>query len=410
MGPRALNLAASAAVAGHCFPVGRSGGKGVATSVGQVLATFPVYFPVDAGVAVATAAIPSIRQRTRVGTTVASTVWGRRPRCGGAGCLPNPGGVTPTATLPLAAAVSSAVIAAIRTRCRRRRRLQPLLRRVLRLVIGLVTDSASQIPPELAARLGVEVVPVIVAIDGIEYREGIDLDADAFWNRFSGGALPEVTTSQPPPGAFVETYERLSRAGADEILSVHVGSAHSGTLNSARLAAAEVDVPITLVDTATASFGVACCVWEAATRLAVGATAREAAAHAEAIATTVGTTFVIQALDFARRGGRFDGVLPEEHEGVVVLGGVGGAIDVLATGRTFDEVCDRMVAPFLASGGPIRAGVCLADEATLPFTEAIEARLRDAPVEVELVRYRVGPSIAAHTGPGTAGGFWYPLS
>ena len=93
----------------------------------------------------------------------------------------------------------------------------------------------------------------------------------------------------------------------------------------------------------------------------------------------------------------------------MVLGGVGGAIDLLATGRSVDELCDLMVAPFVADGVPIRAGVSLADPATAVFTEGIEARLRADPRCVDLVRYRVGPSIAAHTGPGTAGGFWYPV-
>ncbi len=80
---------------------------------------------------------------------------------------------------------------------------------------------------------------------------------------------------------------------------------------------------------------------------------------------------------------------------------------VVAASTTVDGLCDQMTERFLADGGPIRAGVCLADPATLPFTLGLEQRLRDADVEVEMVRYRVGPSIAAHTGPGTAGGFWY---
>lgn len=57
-GPAGANLASSAAVAGHCYPLGRSGGKGVSTSIGQVIGTFPVYLPLDIAVGVATAAMP----------------------------------------------------------------------------------------------------------------------------------------------------------------------------------------------------------------------------------------------------------------------------------------------------------------------------------------------------------------
>ena len=276
-------------------------------------------------------------------------------------------------------------------------------------MIALVTDSASQIPADLAERLGVTVIPMTVSVDGIDYLEGVDLHADDFWDRFVDGDLPDVATSQPNPGEIAKIYERLAAEGATEIVSVHVGAEHSGTLNAARMAAASVDATVHLVDSATASFGVTCCVWEAASALAAGAGGAEAADRARATASTIGTTFIIQALDFARKGGRLARQLADDHDGVVVLGGLGGAIDVLATGHTIDELCDQMVAPFLAEGRAIRAGVSLADPATAVFAEGIEARLRASDLCVDLVRYRVGPSIAAHTGPGTAGGFWYPI-
>jgi glycerol-3-phosphate acyltransferase PlsY len=110
-GPDGANLAAAAAVVGHCHPVGRSGGKGVATSVGQVLGTFPRYLPVDIGVAALTATAPGVKQRSFVATAVASTTWvvgsvvaWRRGWPTGTDD-PAPG------SLPLAAAASSAVIA-----------------------------------------------------------------------------------------------------------------------------------------------------------------------------------------------------------------------------------------------------------------------------------------------------------
>ena len=74
-GERGANIAATAAVIGHCHPLGRRGGKGVATSIGQVIGTFPVYLPVDVVVAVSTAALPWFRRRTEVAATVASAVW-----------------------------------------------------------------------------------------------------------------------------------------------------------------------------------------------------------------------------------------------------------------------------------------------------------------------------------------------
>jgi glycerol-3-phosphate acyltransferase PlsY len=111
-GPLGGHLAGTASVVGHCYPVwtGFRGGKGVAASVGQCLATFPAYFPIDAAVAAVTVAMPWWRQRAFTATLVSSVcwvvggvVWWRR----GIGNLWGP---RPTVALPLAAAASSAVI------------------------------------------------------------------------------------------------------------------------------------------------------------------------------------------------------------------------------------------------------------------------------------------------------------
>ena len=71
-------------------------------------------------------------------------------------------------------------------------------------MIGLVTDSNAQLPDELVARYGVEVVPLTVTVDGVDHLEGVDLDADAFYAAFDAaeGPAPQVATSQPSPGRF----------------------------------------------------------------------------------------------------------------------------------------------------------------------------------------------------------------
>jgi acyl phosphate:glycerol-3-phosphate acyltransferase len=107
------HLAGTAAVVGHCYPVwnGFRGGKGVAASVGQCLATFPAYFPIDLAVAAITVSNPRWRQRAFAATAVSSVcwvlgglVWWRRG-------WRNLWGPRPSLGLPLAAAASSAVIA-----------------------------------------------------------------------------------------------------------------------------------------------------------------------------------------------------------------------------------------------------------------------------------------------------------
>lgn len=111
-GPGA-NLAATAAVVGHCLPIwnGFQGGKGVATSVGQVLATFPPYLPIDAAIAVSATQIPGVPRPAFTATAVASCVWVLAATIAWRRGLPNAWAAPADATLPLTAAVSSGVIA-----------------------------------------------------------------------------------------------------------------------------------------------------------------------------------------------------------------------------------------------------------------------------------------------------------
>ena len=113
-GDPGAHVAGVAAVVGHCYPTrGRRGGKGIATSAGQLLATLPAFAPFEAVVGVTTGALvrPGRPGRRALATTVVacaawiggSIVWWRRR-------LPNGWGVEPTRALPLASAASSAVV------------------------------------------------------------------------------------------------------------------------------------------------------------------------------------------------------------------------------------------------------------------------------------------------------------
>ncbi len=111
-GPALAQVASTSAVIGHCHPVwsGFRGGKGVATGVGQVLATFPAFFPFDIAVALVTAVVPRWKQRAFTTTTVASVSWVGLALLWWRRGLSNLWGPTPTLALPLGAAVSSTVI------------------------------------------------------------------------------------------------------------------------------------------------------------------------------------------------------------------------------------------------------------------------------------------------------------
>jgi DegV family protein with EDD domain len=116
----------------------------------------------------------------------------------------------------------------------------------------IVTDSAVDLPEEMFAQFNIERMPLLISFGAETLRSGLDIQPEEFYRRLAASAqLP--TTSQPSPGEFVELYRRVGQADRD-ILSIHISSGLSGTINSARQAAQQCpDLNITHVDTKTLS-------------------------------------------------------------------------------------------------------------------------------------------------------------
>ncbi len=113
--------------------------------------------------------------------------------------------------------------------------------------VGIVTDSACDLPEEIIRAHGIKVVPLVLVRGEEILRDGVDISADEFHQALRRkGDLP--TTSQPPPGAFVDAYARAAEE-AEEVVGIMVGSNLSGTLASAKAAALHFDgAPVHLVD------------------------------------------------------------------------------------------------------------------------------------------------------------------
>ncbi len=267
--------------------------------------------------------------------------------------------------------------------------------------IRVVTDSNTMLPAFLVDRFEVTVVPLQVIVAGEPVAES-SLDVDAFWDQLRRGVV--VTTAAPSPGDFVAAYEAAAQSGADAVLSVHIGSMYSGTLNAARIAAANTAVAITLVDTGAVSFAAGLCVWRAAEALAAGASADAAADVARGVGTQVGSAFTVGDVDRARRGGRLD---PGAADGIAVMASAGPDMFQLGVAveaaDAIDAICDYV------SRQPVGLRVGVGDAAAATAAAELEARVLALPNVDETIRYVVGPSVAAHTGSGTFGVVFHPL-
>jgi DegV family protein with EDD domain len=169
----------------------------------------------------------------------------------------------------------------------------------------IVTDSGCDLnlTAEQQAELDIHVVPLSVTLGDATYSESPELDAASFYSRLeTAKGLP--TTSQPSSGEFAEVYRKLAQ-DSPPILSIHISSGLSGTLNSARTAAAEVpEAAVTFFDTKTLSVGSGWMVEAAARAFRAGWSMERVLPLLERIRAATETLFTLQELKYLIHGGR----------------------------------------------------------------------------------------------------------
>ena len=268
---------------------------------------------------------------------------------------------------------------------------------------AVVIDSAAYLPESLIEQYGLLVAPLSVEIDGEQFLEGLDITADEFYGRV--GSAKSVSTSQPAPGRFVELYRQAAKEGAEEIVSIHIGSSISGTVQSATLASESSPVPVRVIDTGQASFAEGLCVWEAIDALVEGKSVAGMTERVQAASKGVGNTFVVRALDLAKRGGRLASG-EEAPPGIPVMALTGGGMKVLGSATTVDEAVEAMaghVGAAARDAGSRKLRVGVGHGAAPEIAAALRSRIEGMEGIEEIVEYVVGPVIGAHTSAGTAG-------
>ena len=122
-------------------------------------------------------------------------------------------------------------------------------------LVKIVTDSSSDIPPEVTQELGITVIPLYVRFGDEVYRDGVDISADQFYAKLvHSHILPK--TSTPSPGDFAKIYNQLATE-TDSILSIHLSTRYSSALNAAMVAKDYVSEGCTVrvIDSKSVSMG-----------------------------------------------------------------------------------------------------------------------------------------------------------
>ena len=276
---------------------------------------------------------------------------------------------------------------------------------------AVVVDSTADFPEAPERFPNWRVVPLYVRFGDASFRDYVELGPDEFYRRLrSAPVLP--TTSQPTPADFLAVYREL--AGCRRILSLHVSGRLSGTVESARAAAAELDggERVRVIDSESASAAIAMLGLAVQRRLARGTSDAELDELLARYRREARVVFTVDTLDYLARGGRIGRaralagellhvkpILRIENGEVVPVKRVrGNQKAFLEFAREFDASA--------ANRPGLRAGIAHADapDRAAALRELVRRTRPDAQVEHVT---SLGAVLGTHSGPGAVGLFWF---
>ena len=272
------------------------------------------------------------------------------------------------------------------------------------MTVRIVTDSAADIPSEVAGAEGITVVPLTIRFGDESFVSGVELSTEQFWQKLrSSTAAP--TTAAPSAGDFQETFEKLLADGADGIVALHLSSKLSATYQSAVVAAEAVgEGRVEVVDSLAVSAGTGLLALHATKRAASGASAAEIAAEINTMRSQVRLYGAIDTLEYLRRGGRIGGaqaLLGTMLKVKPVISLDDGIVEPVARVRTRAKALEHIAELVAKDAGAIRRLIVITGDAadTDKLVSLLEPSVKVPPSDV----WSFGPIVGAHAGPGIVG-------
>jgi DegV family protein with EDD domain len=283
--------------------------------------------------------------------------------------------------------------------------------------LKIVTDSGTDLylSREKIAELDIQVVPLVVSIGGKNYHEGVDIDPEVFYDLLVKSSSP-AKTSQPSVGDFAETYKRLASSDPD-ILSIHMSSGLSGTLNSAKEAAKLVpEARITHIDTKTLAAAAGWQVIASARAIKAGWAKEQIIALAERISAASDSLYTIKDLKYLIQGGRIShlkGMIASllNIKPLIGVEKVKGTYVQRGQARTFQMSIEKLVDLISKQHAPqssLRVQVCHANnlEGATILRDLIDKKFDCTWLPIG----RLSLVLGAHTGPSMVAAAYAPIS
>jgi DegV family protein with EDD domain len=283
--------------------------------------------------------------------------------------------------------------------------------------VTVVTDSCASIPDNLLDQLGIQTVAYYIHRGQEVLRDLVNIQRSEFLN-WLPGATTLPTTASPGPGDYFQKYQQLIENGAANILSIHMTSRGSAAYSAAKVAQSMImsqhpDVRLEVVDTQNVSLCQGWIVIESARAALAGATLDQLM---ELVSRMIPVTSMIQTADtlkYLYMGGRIG--LAKRMMGAVLnikplIGMKDGVIVALGMAHSRLQAYKKMAeyVAEVAGQAPVKVAVVHAGalEEAKKLQEIVESNLQVA----ESIIAELSPALAVHTGPGTTGLCFYPVS
>ncbi len=269
--------------------------------------------------------------------------------------------------------------------------------------IKIVTDSAADIPPQLLKELGISVVPLYVRFGNDVFKDKVEITNTEFYdNLVNGGVFPN--TAQPSPLDFRLVYEELAK-DADGIVSLHLSSKLSGTIQSAQQArdTMAVPCPVETIDTESMSMGEGLVALAAARAAHAGANLEETVKAAKEAMEEIHFMVLFDSLKYLAMGGRIGqakSLLGSLLNIKPLLGMRNGEVVPVAKARSYSKGLEQQY-EFIAR--TLQEGE-IKDLAIMHNTKPEEAnnlidRISPLYPREKIITGEIGPILGTHSGP-----------
>lgn len=273
------------------------------------------------------------------------------------------------------------------------------------MTVRIVTDSACDLRGDEVDHYGIEVVPLSIRVGNKEYVDREELTVTEFYRLLAGSDdLPE--TAAPAPGLFDAAFRRQLDDGATGVVCINLSAGLSATMQSARTAADNLDLPdadVHVVDSRSITAGLGSIVIAAAQMGVDGASAAEIVAAVDGLSDRTQVYATLDTLDNLKKGGRIGGAQ-------ALLGSIlsikpiidisSGEVEEAGKQRTRKKALGWL-RDKLIEVGPVENLAVMHGDA--PDIDTFLEMIKDI-VDLEKTRIeKIGPVVGAHGGPRVMG-------